>query len=234
MAPVTLETHTKTEAQHGLPNANLHSPTASIIHQDETETPVQHFGIFSLAGIGLVVGNTWPALGGSILTSIYNGGAPGVLYEFIAASLCYCCIAATLCELASALPSSSGVYLWASVSPGARYGRIVGYFAGWWNCLAWMLAVASMAFIASETFPYLSVFVSFSYLVQAISACKCMGTSIPNSVLSPGKFRIISPSHSFDTSPAHIYHRHIFVCFLAVTWISTAVVCLGKCHCAAT
>lgn len=109
----------------------------------------KNFGLISLGSIGLVVGNVWPALGGSIGTSIFNGAAPGVLYEFVAVAVCYFAVAATLAELASALPSSSGVYLWASVTPGQRYGRAVGYFAGWWNCLAWIFGEASMALIAS-------------------------------------------------------------------------------------
>lgn len=108
----------------------------------------KNFNLVSLASIGLVVGNVWPALGGSLLTSIANGGAPGVIYEFIAVSICYFTIAAVLAELASALPSSAGVHLWASITSGPRYGRAVGYFAGWWNCLAWVFAEASMSFIA--------------------------------------------------------------------------------------
>ena len=38
----------------------------------------QSFSLLSLAGIGLVVGNVWPAIGGSILVAIFNGGPPGV------------------------------------------------------------------------------------------------------------------------------------------------------------
>lgn len=37
----------------------------------------RHFTIWSLAGVGLSVGNVWPAVGGSILVAIYNGGPPG-------------------------------------------------------------------------------------------------------------------------------------------------------------
>ncbi len=74
----------------------------------------------------------------------------------IAASVFYWFIAASIAELASAMPSSGGgsfnrnssvhvlaaniplVYHFASVTAG-RYGRICGWFAGWWNFLAWVL-----------------------------------------------------------------------------------------------
>lgn len=49
------------------------------------------------------------------------------------------------------MPSSAGVYYWASVTPGRRVGRVVGFFAGWWNYLAWICGAASMAAIWSNS-----------------------------------------------------------------------------------
>jgi amino acid transporter len=70
-----------------------------------------------------------------------------VLYEFIAVSVFYWLIAASIAELASAIPSSGGVYHWASVTPGKKWGRFVGFLAGWWNYFAWILGGGSMAAI---------------------------------------------------------------------------------------
>ena len=39
----------------------------------------RNFSLLSLAGVGLSVGNVWPAIGGSILVALYNGGPPGTL-----------------------------------------------------------------------------------------------------------------------------------------------------------
>lgn len=86
----------------------------------------RNFSLLAAAGVGLVVGNVWPALGGSILVAIFNGGPPGVIYEFIAVSVFYWIVAASIAELASAIPSSGGVYHWASVTPGKRWGRVIG------------------------------------------------------------------------------------------------------------
>lgn len=41
----------------------------------------RNFGLLSLTGFGLVNGNVWPALGGTILVAIFNGGPPGTIYE---------------------------------------------------------------------------------------------------------------------------------------------------------
>jgi choline transport protein len=119
----------------------------------------RNFSLLSLAGVGLVVGNVWPAIGGSILVAIFNGGPPGVLYEFIVVSIFYWTVAASIAELASAIPSSAGVYHWASVTPGKKWGRVVGFYAGWWNTLAWVLGAASMTaiFVCSASQDLLSV-----------------------------------------------------------------------------
>lgn len=63
--------------------------------------------------------------------ALYNGGPPGVIYEFIAVSVFYWMIASCIAEMASAIPSSAGVYHWASIT-GGKYGRPLGFFAGWY------------------------------------------------------------------------------------------------------
>lgn len=40
--------------------------------------------------------------------AIYNGGPPGIIYEFIASCVFYWLVAASIAELASAIPSSGG------------------------------------------------------------------------------------------------------------------------------
>jgi choline transport protein len=95
----------------------------------------RNFGLLSICSVGICTGNTWAALGGSIVVALYNGGPPGVIYEFFAVSFFYWMIAACIAELASAIPSSAGVYHWASVTAGPRSGKVVGWFAGWYVLL---------------------------------------------------------------------------------------------------
>lgn len=135
--PVDTEACSVATAPHAPPiNASGHTQALS-----------RRFSLISLAGVGVTVGNVWPAIGGTILVAISNGGPPGVLYEFLSVSFFYFLVAASLAELVSAIPSSAGVYHWASVTPGRRWGRVVGFFAGWWNYLGWSMGAASMAAI---------------------------------------------------------------------------------------
>lgn len=72
----------------------------------------------------------WPAVGGSILVAIFNGGPPGVIYEFIVVSVFYWLVAASLAELASAIPSSAGVVSVPQITP-----RICRYTSP--ECVNW-------------------------------------------------------------------------------------------------
>lgn len=79
-----------------------------------------------------------------------NGGAPGILYEFLVACFYYSFIAASIAELASAIPSAGGVYHWASVTPGKKWGRSVGFFAAYFNFFGWLFDLASIVTIPAN------------------------------------------------------------------------------------
>lgn len=59
-------------------------------------------------------------------------------------------ISAKVFQLASAIPSAGGVYHWASVTPGPRYGRVVGFFAGYLNFAGWIFDLASIVSIPAN------------------------------------------------------------------------------------
>lgn len=66
------------------------------------------------------------------MIALYNGGPAGVIYEFITVSCFYFMIAACIAEMASSIPSSAGVYHWASVTGGVKFGKVIGFYAGWY------------------------------------------------------------------------------------------------------
>jgi len=99
-------------------------------HKDQLQ---RQYGLLSVCGLALNIDNAWIAFGGSLSVAVLNGGPPGILYEFIVACVYYSFIGASIAELASAIPSSGGVYHWASITPGARWGRVLGFFCGAMN-----------------------------------------------------------------------------------------------------
>lgn len=110
----------------------------------------RQYGLLSICGLALTVDNAWVALGTSLAVSIYNGGPPGVIWELWVAAFYYSFINASIAEFASSVPSSGGVYHWASITAGPKWGRPVGFFAGSLNYFGWLFDLASIAYIMSE------------------------------------------------------------------------------------
>ncbi|KAG6988558.1 choline transporter [Physcia stellaris] len=125
-------------------------PWTSVNASGYSQETLQHFGPLNLIGISIVSAGTWSGLGSSLVVAIYNGGPPGVIYEFIAVTICSCFAAASIAELASAMPSSAGVYHYASVCGGKEYGRVAGWFAGWLNFFTWIFAVSSVSAVVGN------------------------------------------------------------------------------------
>ncbi|KAF1988487.1 amino acid transporter [Aulographum hederae CBS 113979] len=116
-------------------------------HVQELE---RNFNFWSICSVGIVTGNTWAAYGGGIVIALYNGGPPGMIYELLVVSFFYWLIAACIAELASAIPSSAGVYQWATVTAGPKWGKAAGFFAGWWNSFAWLFGATSINLILAN------------------------------------------------------------------------------------
>ncbi|KAJ7796994.1 choline transport protein [Mycena olivaceomarginata] len=103
------------------------------------------------AGTGRI--NAWVALGGSITVAVANGGAPGIIYEFLAACVYYGFVATSIAELASSIPSAGGVYHWASV-------------AGLINFYGWIFDLAAIVTIPANVAVQMYVVFHPDFVVQ--------------------------------------------------------------------
>ncbi|KAG8414413.1 hypothetical protein J3459_014754 [Metarhizium acridum] len=148
------------------PLCYLQQSTSLSMRLDTSKSSAENFSLFSLAGIGLVVGNVWPAIGGSIHGGHLQRRTTGGSLRIIAVSICYWNVAASIAELASSMPSSAGVYHWASVTLGnagqagrllCRVGGILRLAAGLgehdvhlWQYHCAMYAVMHPGFVAKQ------------------------------------------------------------------------------------
>jgi hypothetical protein len=108
MAIPTHHTSIPSDSEKGTITDN--DPDAHLMEVNETghvQELERNFSLFSICSVGIVTGNTWAALGGSIVVAIYNGGPPGVLYEFIAVSIFYWLVAASLAVSSQAQAKTS-------------------------------------------------------------------------------------------------------------------------------
>ncbi|KAI5457587.1 amino acid/polyamine transporter I [Mariannaea sp. PMI_226] len=124
--------------------------TIGLSTLDDEDQLTRQYGLMGLTGVAVTVNNAWVVLGSSISVSLLNGGPPGVIYGLIVAVFYYMFIGLSLAELASAFPTSGGVYHWANIAAGPRWGRITGFFAGWINFYGWMFGLASLVQVAAN------------------------------------------------------------------------------------
>ncbi|KAL9608625.1 MAG: hypothetical protein Q9204_009221 [Flavoplaca sp. TL-2023a] len=139
----------------------------------------RNFGIVSIICYATTAGNCWVSLGGTI-----EPQSPNWLHQ--CRPLQEVRLNRTL-RVQSPLTIKT-VYHWATIT-GGKYGRMAGFFAGWWNFLGWLLALASV--------------------------CQIVGA------------QTVSMYAAFH--PEFVAQQwHVFVSFLAITWISYATVLLAN------
>ena len=132
-------------------------------HRDQLQ---RQYGLLSICGIALNINSAWIVIGGSLTISILNGGPPGIIYEFIVAVIFYSFIAASIAELASSMPTSGGVYHWASVTAGS-WGRSIGFFCGALNFFGWIFDMASVISIPANVVVQMYANYHPDYVVEA-------------------------------------------------------------------
>jgi choline transport protein len=97
---------------------------------------------------------------------LVNGGPPGLIFGLIVAIFYYSFIGLSLAEVglsvtpcactgpaskskeaaniqgqfASSVPTAGGVYHWATIAGGKRWGRALGFFTGWINFYGWVFS----------------------------------------------------------------------------------------------
>ena len=70
-----------------------------------------------------------------------------LVYELITACCFYALVTVCLAELASSVPSSGGVFTWASFAASPRLGKPLGFLAGLLNFAGWIFDLCSIAYI---------------------------------------------------------------------------------------
>ncbi|KAF7552094.1 hypothetical protein G7Z17_g4560 [Cylindrodendrum hubeiense] len=103
-------------------------------HKDQL---ARQYGLVGLTGIAVTVNNAWVVLGSSISISICKNN------HLVALGRAN--------RLASSFPTAGGVYHWATLAAGPKWGRMAGFFAGWINFYGWMFGLASLVQVSANT-----------------------------------------------------------------------------------
>ncbi|KAH6911887.1 APC amino acid permease [Coprinopsis sp. MPI-PUGE-AT-0042] len=102
--------------------------------------PLEVFGIaFSIIGL-------LPSIASVLFYSLPNGGGPAMVWGWLVASVFITCVGMAMGELASAAPTSGGLYFWTYALSSPRWRNLLCWVVGYANTVGNISAVASIDF----------------------------------------------------------------------------------------
>ncbi|KAK5689474.1 choline transporter, partial [Elasticomyces elasticus] len=110
-----------------------------------TQVLTRKFSVWSLLGVGFSLTNSWFGLSAAMVTGINSGGTALIIYGVIIVACVSTCVAISLSELASAMPSAGGQYYWAHELASERWKRVASYIVGWFSWAGSIFCSASVA-----------------------------------------------------------------------------------------
>ncbi|OAA64324.1 amino acid permease family protein [Niveomyces insectorum RCEF 264] len=124
------------------------------------------FGVVSMLSLAFCVLGTWSTFAQDLSSGLENGGPVTILWGLVLVTVCNLCIALSLGELVSSMPTALGQAYWVSrllgggggsgggndASPAspttAAVGRVASYYCAWINTFGWWtLGASQIAFM---------------------------------------------------------------------------------------
>ncbi|KAL5393597.1 hypothetical protein PMIN06_007449 [Paraphaeosphaeria minitans] len=126
----------------------------------------RNFGSVTILGFSCVVLITWESALQVFLLGLQNGGPGTLVYGYLIVWLGTLSVFATLSELVSMAPTSSGQYHWVAMLAPVSARRALSYVTGWLTVCGWQALVASGGFITATLIQGLMVLTHPSYLTE--------------------------------------------------------------------
>ncbi|KAL5321333.1 hypothetical protein ACEPPN_012148 [Leptodophora sp. 'Broadleaf-Isolate-01'] len=105
--------------------------------------PKKHFSLLAALGVQFSVTGAPLTIGSYLSLAVGLGGSAGYFWGFLMVGFFQLVVCLAVCELASAIPHSSGPAHWVLVLAPPNYSRGLAYFTGWATTSAWILITAA-------------------------------------------------------------------------------------------
>ncbi|KAK2613027.1 hypothetical protein QQS21_000956 [Conoideocrella luteorostrata] len=105
---------------------------------------VRKFSLWSMSALAFCVLGTWAAIASSLQTGLSNGGPISVLWGLLLITACNLCLAVSLGELCSSMPTALGQAYYVYKLCESETGRLLSYLCAWTNIFGWWTASASL------------------------------------------------------------------------------------------
>ncbi|KAL3419445.1 choline transport protein [Phlyctema vagabunda] len=104
---------------------------------------VRRFNIWSMLALAFSVLGTWSTFAQDLSSGLENGGPITILWGLCLVTACNLCIALSLGELLSAMPTALGQAYWIDRLTNTAWGRFTSYMCAWINTFGWWALTAS-------------------------------------------------------------------------------------------
>ena len=110
----------------------------------------RQFNPWSMFALAFTVLGTWSTLAQNLSTGLTAGGPVTILWGLVLVTACNLCVAASLGELLSAMPTALGQAFWVYHFWTTPTGRFLSYMTAWINTFGWWTITASQAAFMTE------------------------------------------------------------------------------------
>lgn len=129
---------------------------ATLGHEQELS---RQFNMWSMLALAFTVLGTWSTLAQNLATGLSAGGPVSILWGLVLVTFCNLCVALSLGELASSMPTALGQAFWVHRLWNTPTGRFASYMCAWINTFGWWTLTASQtAFMTDFTLNMKTIF----------------------------------------------------------------------------
>jgi choline transport protein len=114
------------------------------------QTLSRKFTPWSMLALSFSVLGTWATFAVDLSNGLSNGGPITILYGLLLVTLCNLCVALSLGELCSSMPTALGQAYWVSRLWKSSLGRFISYSCAWINVFGWWTLAASQNAFMTE------------------------------------------------------------------------------------
>lgn len=111
---------------------------SELIELGHAQELTRKFGPWSMFALSFSVLGTWSTLAQNMSTGITNGGPVTIMWGLVLVTICNLCVAVSLGELASWMPTALGQGAWVGKLWPTRTGRILSYATVWTNVFGYV------------------------------------------------------------------------------------------------
>lgn len=135
-----------------------HTDTGNQSYQDardmialgHTEELTRKFSPWSMLALAFCILGTWGTFAQDLASGLTNGGAITILWGLVLVFVCNLCVALSLGELCSAMPTALGQAFWLHSLWHTPTGRFASYLCAWINTFGWWTLNASLVAFATN------------------------------------------------------------------------------------